>query len=378
MTFDDTGANKTVSLANAVISPGSITVNNSTGNDYSIVESAANPGGKISGTTGLTKSGAGKLTLGGAANDFLGPVAIQNGTLVLATAGAMPNNANIILGSGATSGVLDLNGNNISPAALTTSGTGANNTVGSSSTAAAVTFSGNSTFGGNIVDVIGTNSGQIVSLNLLAGTLTLTGVNTYTGATTMSAGTTLQIGNGGASGSLGATTVSFGDATSTLIFNRSGATRFDGALSGAGTLQQIGTGTTTLTGGNSNTGATTISAGAIQLGDPTVNGGTTGILGTGAVTNNGTLIFNRADGDATTPIVFTNVISGTGGLLHNGTGAVRLTGLNTFTGNVVVNAGTLIAQTTQQDTGATEALGNMQVTARHDYRQQRRDASILH
>ena len=74
-------------------------------------------------------------------------------------------------------------------------------------------------------------------------------------------------------------------------------------ISGTGALSQLGTGTTTLTGANTYTGTTTISAGTLQIGA----GGTTGALGTGAVTNNATLQFNRSDA-----LTVANAISGTG------------------------------------------------------------------
>ena len=349
VTFDDSVVDPSKHTINIVptnqsntFSPASTTVN--ANSDYTF------NGGGIGGFGGLTKLGTGKLTIN-TTNSYTGATWLQNGTTVLGRISALPTTTNLTLGSGSNSATLDLNGNSITVASLATSGTGTANTIGSSSSFSLLTVSsGTNTFGGNIVDAIGAGAGQL-AIAVPTGSLTLTGANNYTGQTTLGNGVTLQVGNGGATGSLGATPLSFGDANSTLIFNRSGATRFDGTLSGAGTLQQIGTGTTTLTGSNSNSGVTTIGAGTLQLGDATVNGGTTGSLGVGSITDNGTLIFNRNDGDATTPIMFANVISGTGGIQHNGTGAVRLTGLNTFTGNVVVNAGTLIVTTTQQDSG---------------------------
>jgi autotransporter-associated beta strand protein len=116
------------------------------------------------------------------------------------------------------------------------------------------------------------------------GTLILSGDSTYTGGTTINAGT-LQLGNGGSSGSI------VGDITNNgaLAFNRSDTFTFPGVISGTGALQQIGTGTTILTGNNTYTGDTTISAGALIVNGSiasssltTVNSGAS-LLGTGTV-----------------------------------------------------------------------------------------------
>ena len=63
-----------------------------------------------------------------------------------------------------------------------------------------------------------------------------------------------------------------------------------------GSLSKVGTGTQVLTGANTYTGETTVSGGTLQIGA----GGTTGTLGTGAVTigDGATLAFNRSDGGA--------------------------------------------------------------------------------
>ncbi|WP_196217485.1 autotransporter-associated beta strand repeat-containing protein, partial [Burkholderia pseudomallei] len=164
------------------------------------------------------------------------------------------------------------------------------------------------------------------------GKLVLTGANTYTGGTTISAGA-LQLGNGGTSGSIVGNVVDNG----TLIFNRSdNAGTVSGVISGTGGIQQIGTGTTTLTGANTYSGTTAVSSGILQVG----NGGTTGSLGTGATTlsSPGTLAFNFS---APTTYTYGGVISGTGSLLQNGAGTTTLTGANTYSGGTTISAGTL-------------------------------------
>ena len=75
---------------------------------------------------------------------------------------------------------------------------------------------------------------------------------------------------------------------------------------------------------------TVISGGTLQIGA----GGTTGNLGSGSVTNNASLVFNRSD-----LVVVPNTISGTGSVIQNGSGNLGLNGTNTYTGDTIVNAG---------------------------------------
>ena len=134
-----------------------------------------------------------------------------------------------------------------------------------------------------------------------AGKLTLTGsANTYLG-TTVSAGT-LQIGDGGTTGSLGTTGVTN---NGSLIFNRSDATSVGNAISGSGSLVQLGTGTLALTGASTYTGATTVSAGTLllngSLGNTAVSVGNSATLGGSGTIGTGTASLTVANGGTLAP-----------------------------------------------------------------------------
>jgi len=102
---------------------------------------------------------------------------------------------------------------------------------------------------------------------------------------------------------------------------------------GASTLTKTGDGTQILSGNNTYSGATTISAGTLQLGD----GGASGALGSGAVQNDATLVFNRSD-------IFTvaNLMAGSGQLEKAGSGTMILTAANTYSGSTTISGGNLI------------------------------------
>ena len=147
-----------------------------------------------------------------------------------------------------------------------------------------------------------------------------------------------------------------------VTFNLAGGTSLlvtGGSISdngGGRSLTLSGGGTLTIDSASAYSGTTTIGAGTLRIG----NGGTTGSLGTGNVVDNATLSFNRSNA-----LAFTQVISGTGGLSQDGAGTTTLSGLNTFSGNIVVNAGTLLAQTAAaQNAGTQEALGDATVAGR--------------
>jgi T5SS/PEP-CTERM-associated repeat protein len=109
---------------------------------------------------------------------------------------------------------------------------------------------------------------------------------------------TLNIGRFGtndAAGTIIAPTIAFGAGTGVINFNQSNSTTVSAAISGNGTVNQLGSGTTTLSASNTYTGATTVSAGklvvdgSISLSTVTVQGGTLSGSGTvgGLIVNTG-------------------------------------------------------------------------------------------
>ncbi len=99
-----------------------------------------------------------------------------------------------------------------------------------------------------------------------SGKLVFGGSNTYSGPTTISAGT-LQIGAGGASGSIAPASLITDNAV--LAFNRSNAITqgidLSAAISGTGSIVQLGARTLNLAGSNTYSGGTQILAGTLLL-----------------------------------------------------------------------------------------------------------------
>ena len=202
-------------------------------------------------------------------------------------------------------------------------GTTLDNTPAATSLANAIVLdpSANLTVAGsNPLALAGAISGDGALTKNGASTLILTADNGYAGGTTINSGT-LQVGNGGATGSIGTGPVLDEGG---LVFNRSGIVTVPGAITGTGSLTQMGVAgaTLVLTGANTYAGGTTIASGILQLGD----GGSTGGI-VGDVTNNGMLAFDRAD-----TVTFAGVISGVGALEQFGSGTTILTADNPYTG----------------------------------------------
>jgi autotransporter-associated beta strand protein len=272
--FDDTATGtKNVNLT-APLKPSAVTVNSTA--DYTF-----SGAGKLSGPTGLTKSGSGMLTLL-TNNDYAGATVVSGGTVRVGNGGTIGS-----LGTGnlSNSGTVIIDRSDDVTLSSNISGTGnlTKNGPGTLKLTGSYDQGGDTTIAGGTLELAsgGTNSGRIVGPGALvksgAGTLVLGGATTpgggisITGGTLVAAadvapggtgtsvggGATLQVGNGGTTGTLSGN-VSLAAAT-TLAFNRSDASTFAGGISGDGRVTTVaGSGPVKLTGALSYTGTTDI------------------------------------------------------------------------------------------------------------------------
>ncbi len=141
------------------------------------------------------------------------------------------------------------------------------------------------TLGGNIT--LGGDSGATLGVN---GRLTLGGTVSQDGGggTTIGGTGQLTVGRGGTSGMIDGNIANAG----ALVFDRRDSARFDGVLSGSGSLTQVGAGTMTLTAAGSSQGAVKVEAGTLafaQAGDFRADTYTTGTNATTSIAADATL-----------------------------------------------------------------------------------------
>ncbi len=363
----DGGATDSLPISSSIVDNGTLVFNRSNtvtqGTDFSTAG--------ISGTGSLTQAGPGLLVLN-ASNTYTGGTTISAGTLQVGNGGSLGTSGTyggyvaissgalfnynssatqtlggVISGGGAVTqmgpGTLILTGSNTYSGPTTISaGTlqiGNGGVTGSLSISSPIADNGTLVFNRSNTVTQGTDftSAGISGTGSLeqagAGTLVLNASNTYTGTTTISAGT-LQVGNGGTLGTGGTYSGNVAVSSGALFNYSSSATQtLSGVISGGGLITQMGPGILILTGANTYSGGTTVSAGTLQID----NGGTTGSLGSGNVTNNAVLAFNRADN-----YTFAGNITGSGSLVMNGPGTLVLTG-SVLSGQITLNQGQIVA-----------------------------------
>jgi fibronectin-binding autotransporter adhesin len=179
------------------------------------------------------------------------------------------------------------------------------------------------------------------------GTLVLATDITDLGADTMISAGTLQLGNGSTTGSINGNVTDNG----MLAFNRSDTSTFDGVISGSGAVNQIGPGTTVLTGSNLYTGGTRLGGGTLSVSSLGNLGSTGGLtFDGGALENTASFtldrqgILNTGGGTLQTDadLIWSARVTGAGGLTKTGPGTLALTSdLNDYQGGTTITGGSL-------------------------------------
>lgn len=334
--FGDIASDSTVTRIGN-LAPGAFSITN-TANSYTFT------GGSMTGSTGLTKSGAGSATLSSAGNSFTGDVMVNNGTLVASgptggtntVLGLASNARTITVNSG---GTLSMATSNILGNSAQTLATTANLTVnnGGTATTSAYNVLGNVALNGGTLTATGGSSTAYQAYEFNGSTVTVGG---STASTISATGT-----NSGMHIAGGKTlTLNVGDvAVGTDLTISAALINGSNDRTGSGALLKTGDGTVALTGLNVFSGNVTINAGTVDL--------TGGALYTSAY-NNSTVTVN------------------TGGLLllnsFGYSGTASLGQLRDYANSRVINGGTVEVRAGNETVGSDFTIGTNGGTFRYN------------
>lgn len=287
----------------------------------------------LGGSVGLMKNGPGTLALlSGSTNTFTGTTLVNDGTLFF------NKNTNAVNGDVVI-------GNNVGAASSAVLSYGISHQIPDT---ARVTVNSDGFLNlntGERQETIGTleMNGGLVSTALGTGALAVSAVQSNANAAT--AMITGQLDLGGVTRTFN---VANGTAASDLEISANILTSGGVIKTGAGTLRL--TGTSLFTGGLAmNAGTVSVPdvadllvASPIGGGNLSFNGGTLSYTGAADDSTDRSIVLNAGGGTFNIPtfpptLTLAGVISGPGGLTKTGTGALRLTGTNTFTGAVTIN-----------------------------------------
>jgi fibronectin-binding autotransporter adhesin len=318
--------------------------------------------GNVFGSKTLTKTGAGTLSISGAAFEgAISAVTVNEGTLNIQTQGFSYYAGGTSLYTVNAGATLNLNGYYLLGASAPSGYVAASKVI--TANGGTVTIQSSTGYVGNInlsngaTFTASANVGMVGVNSTTANTVTVSGTSGSTingsGKFLLSGTQNFNVGSTGSSADLTVSAVIGDGGTSTLI----------------GGVTKTGAGTMKLTAANTYTGGTTISAGSLTLANSLALQNTTLTYNTGG----GTLVFDQSVAtnaftlgglagnanialvnNATTPAGialtvgnnnastnYSGVLSGTGSFLKVGTGTLTLSGTNTYTGQTTVSAGTL-------------------------------------